>query len=1428
MAAGQPLLQGQEAQKQRAVELGNWQAATQRAKDRDDPFTDNVVSTSKYNLVPIHPKFIVWRNLFEQFHRYANVYFMVVASLQLVPGLSPTGRFTTIIPLTMVLLVTMFKDGYEDWKRHVRDREVNNQSVKVWRNGGWQEVCWKDVVVGDYCLVERDKCAEFPADLLLLWSNENQFLCQIETSNLDGETNLKMKKAHTDNSAQAFQFDTGDEAVPWEERFKRLDPSKYGGMLDCQRPNRDLYNFEGKLTRNCGGQPVTSAVDVNAILLRGAKLGGCSKVIVGCAIYTGRQSKLMMNQQKARHKASQLEAGTNTQIKFIFAMQLSLCTLCAVLLGITLMGFGDHWYIGGSVDSVAFEAVKGVATFLILFNNLIPISLYVSMEMVKILQAKLMDSDLDMYHEESDTPTEARTSSLNEELGQVQYVFSDKTGTLTCNIMDFLKFSVGDNSYGTGTTEIGRAAALREGKVLKDDRPPGIKNPKGFFFFDDRISDLENTKRWNWCKQPNKDDLGHFFKVLAVCHTVVVEEDKQEDGQVIKKYQAASPDEQCLVSGAKWLGIEFINRDIQDITIDCYDAGNGQPRQEKWGLYEVLEFNSDRKRMSVIVKDPQGKLLLLCKGADTVIYERLKEYPPGDPRTAMLQRTKEFLRQFAADGLRTLCIAQAEIDPKFYGDGNPDPRTSWQARYKQAKEAVGGREKKVSDAAEEIEKDLELIGTTAIEDKLQMGVPHAIELLRCAGVNVWVLTGDKQETAMNIGFACSLLHTSMISFQFQEDQSLQQLSQAIVGFKKEAEDAHRANPNQDLAVVVQGSTLLNITSDEAPVENRDNFLQLTQSCKAVICCRVTPGQKAEVVKLVKEGLGKVTLSIGDGANDVAMITEAHVGIGISGLEGLQAARAADYSIGQFRFLGPLLLTHGRWSYRRMCKVILYSFYKNILLYLTQFWFCFFNAFTGQSLYDRWSIAGYNVGFTAFPIMAIGLFDRDIEKRRIMHMDQFPELYDAGREGRFFGTKVFWAYTATAIWQSMVCFFIPMLCLSDTESADSDTGRPVEMHWTGITAYTAVIWVVTLKCALETLSWTKYNHIALWGSAAMWYVFLIVYGEIWSFILEMGEDWHKMYLFVLRDPKHWTVVLAAVVIALGRDVGWKFAQRTFQPTLLHKVQQWEAFTRQPGGLTDFNYRMMARVHPELLPRERQDGAPPAPPAEPEALTPSAPPPQQVVKEQPLPVLPPSQLQQQQRGPPDRSRGSLPPQQQQVMPPQSARYESTTPLAPWPQPQHQYTPQRVRRAPPGHPPGWVSSQHHNAAHLGDECGFSFSQGDGGQVAFIAARAQGARWAQGFSARLPSPRAQAHAPGTMAIGGMVDQHHASGSSARDYRGPSPQQRQLGTGARPLSPAAYGGSSHGGSFARHSPTPGPSGGLVQQSQYSSPRSAEYQFQHF
>ncbi|KAH9523120.1 Phospholipid-transporting ATPase IA [Bulinus truncatus] len=502
-------------------------------------FCSNHISTAKYNFFTFLPKF-----LFEQFRKYANIFFLFIALMQQIPNVSPTGRYTTAVPLMLILTVSAIKEIIEDIKRHRADGSINNRLVAVHRNGKWQDIQWKDVLVGD--IVRVDDGSYFPADLLLLSSSEPQAMCYIETSNLDGETNLKLRQGSPATSS-----------VVTGEKLTELR-----GMVECEQPNRFLYEFVGNIRIGCK-RAVPLGPD--QILLRGACLKNTSW-IYGLVIYTGHQSKLMLNSTTTPLKRSNVEKMTNKQ-------------------------------------------------------------------------------DQDMYYERTKTHANARTSNLNEELGQ------------------------------------------ETAPVIAD-----------------------------------------FLMLLAICHTVVPQID-EITGEI--HYLASSPDEAALVKAAKQMEYVFTTRTPEYVIIDVM----GVPT--KYLILNVLEFTSKRKRMSVIVRTPENKILLLCKGADNVIYERL-----GDNKT-YTEETLSHLEQFASVGLRTLCIAMAEISEQTYQE--------WSNTFYKASTAIQNREQKLEEAAELIEKDLILLGATAIEDRLQDGVPETIDILSKADIKIWVLTGDKQETAINIG-----------------------------------------------------------------------------------------------------------------------------------------------------------------------------------------------------------------------------------------------------------------------------------------------------------------------------------------------------------------------------------------------------------------------------------------------------------------------------------------------------------------------------------------------------------------------------------------------------------------------------------------------------------------------------------------------------
>ena len=1128
-------------------------------------FCDNAIRTTKYTAWPFTLDFFLWKMLYEQFQRKANVYFLIIGSVQMIPGISPTGQFTTIATLVGVLLFSFAKSGYEDLMRRRKDVEVNSRTglvIKSKTDRQWREVNYTDVEVGDIVLVRNEEDAvgrrqnDLPCDIVILSTSDPEGLGYVETANLDGETNVKVRQCLEETCIS-----------PGNGSVTNLAPqcaAKYcGATFESEQPNGGLYTFTGNLTlpvdatdqqpkRALSGEVVSFLAEDSRALSTppvgaGGKLligpdqtmyRGClvRKVhwVVGLAVFTGAQTKIMMNAKKPPHKSSRVERLVNKLLLSVLCLQVVMVTICAV--GLYLNTSSKIFYLAqtGTSQNRTVDTLLGLLTFFILFNNLIPISLYVSLEMIKFAQGKLMEQDLAMYYAPRDMPMSAKTTDLNEELGQIDYVFSDKTGTLTCNVMSFLKFVVRGNVYGQGTTEIGRAAAQRKGLQLIDDRPLEVINSNEPFF-DPRV------QHQRWYLTDDAQIIRRMFTLLAVCHTVVI------DGH---KYEAESPDEEALVKAARMFGFTFVGRN-SDATI--VEMQNGE--HARYQLLEVIAFNSDRKRMSVVVRDPQEhRYHIFCKGADNVMFKLLSASADQDE----IKTTMDALATFGDEGLRTLVLADRVLERDFALD--------WVRRCKAARGLIGQdaeRLRLLEEYAAEVEKDLNLIGATAIEDKLQLGVPHTIEALRRAGLKVWVLTGDKPETAINIGFACSLVYNDMNLLHLIGMADAGMAQRSIEEYLKQQRSG---TDTRQIAVVVDGMTLKHIFED---VSITDSFYELTRDCQSVICCRVSPAQKAEVVDMVRaRATDATTLAIGDGANDVPMIQAAHVGVGISGMEGQQAANSADYAIGQFRFLHRLTLVHGRANYQRLCSVISYFFYKNAILVLTQFWYCLFNRFTGQSLYEQWTLALYNVFFTFLPIVVLGIFDRDIVNTDNVHA--FPALYHDGTQCRLLNVRVFLQWLFNAVLHSAIIFFSITFGWG---SGIGTLGRPHAIDGVGITIYTSVLVVVTGKVVLHSNSFSWMQFLGIGGSLLAWFIFLAIYSSVPSTI---SSTMYGVLTNVGFQLSPWIFFFLSIALCLYRDGFWRIFQYQYLPIAVvahHKLVQLKdsvdpvADTRLPIELRD---------------------------------------------------------------------------------------------------------------------------------------------------------------------------------------------------------------------------------------------------------------------
>lgn len=784
---------------------------------------------------------------------------------------------------------------------------------------------WKNVQVGDFVRIYNED--QIPADIVILSTSDHDGACYVETKNLDGETNLKVRQA----------LHSGHEV----RHAKDCERTEFVIESEPQHANLYQYSAVAKWTQRDPrkpGEPGTSKaepISINNLLLRGCSLRN-TDWILGVVVFTGQETKIMLNAGITPSKRSRITRELNWNVVYNFIILFLMCLISGIAQGITWSQSDHslHYFEFGSVGGKA--SLDGFITFwaaVILLQNLVPISLYISLEIIKLAQAFFIYSDTFMYYEKLDYPCTPKSWNISDDLGQIEYIFSDKTGTLTQNVMEFKKCTINCIPYGEAYTEAQAGMQRRQGidvevegakanrqiaqdrvKMLQGLRKlhpnPYLHDEELTFVAPDFVSDLEGTSGAEQ-QRANED----FMLALALCHTVITERTPGDPPKI--EFKAQSPDEAALVATARDCGFTVIGRNKEGIIINVLGE------DKEYTVLNTLEFNSSRKRMSAIIRMPDGRIFLYCKGADSVIYSRLKRGEQAQLRKS----TAEHLEMFAREGLRTLCIARKELSEADY--------QAWSKEHDIAAAAIVDREEKLEKTSDAIERDLTLLGGTAIEDRLQDGVPDTISLLGDAGIKLWVLTGDKVETAINIGFSCNLLNNDMDLIMFKiEDEKVEtaeaELNKHLASFSITGSDeelrAARKNhepPGPTHALVIDGDSLKLLLQDQF----RQKFLLLCKNCKAVLCCRVSPSQKAAVVQLVKSGLDVITLSVGDGANDVAMIQEADVGVGIAGEEGRQAVMSSDYAIGQFRFLQRLILVHGRWSYRRLAETIANFFYK---------------------------------------------------------------------------------------------------------------------------------------------------------------------------------------------------------------------------------------------------------------------------------------------------------------------------------------------------------------------------------------------------------------------------------------------------------------------------------------------------------------------
>jgi phospholipid-translocating ATPase len=864
----------------------------------------NEINNQKYSVLNFLP--IV---LFNQFKIFFNFFQLMLVGSQFVPLLKVGFLFSYLAPLVVVLFLTLLKEAYDDFKRYQRDSEANSTRYQAVRKGLLKEIEAKSICPGDIILLRAKE--RVPADLVILGTSEPSGSIFIKTDQLDGETDWKIRRA----------IKTTHDFIQGNKSLAALQALPCGLLYD--QPHSNIYDFKGRFTFAGGAEPLTleNTAWANTVLAAGE--------IHGLVVYTGRETRSKMNSKDPTYKLGKLDWEINHLSKVLFVMMACMALLINLFQPLSVL-----WPL------MLFR-------YVLLLASILPISLRVNMDFGKLVFSYRISNDPLIEG------TICRNSTIPEELGRIEYLLTDKTGTLTYNEMSFRRLGICEQVY---TNEEIPDMQKLIAKSLSRPRDQDRKNKRK----------LEQVMR----------DLATS---LAVCNNVTPVLDNGE-----RVLQASSPDEIALVQFAEQLGFAIQDRDNEKVVIALPDGTT-----EAYRVEVDFPFSSDTKRMGVVLTSSAGRIFFLLKGADMVMINKAKSIYRG--------YIQDECDNFSRDGLRTLVLCQKELGAEEFG--------SWMAGYREAATRLAGRQEAILEAMEALETDMDLLGITAVEDKLQDEVANTLEALRMAGLRIWMLTGDKVETAKCIAISAGLKAQNQSIFEIKGTDDLL-LREKLLEYENE----------RNSVLLLDGAALTTILE-----QFKKLFFELARQAPAVICCRCSPAQKATIAEELK-ALGTVTAAVGDGGNDVGMILQSSYGIGIVGKEGNQASMASDVSLLEFKYLKPLILWHGRNSYKLCSALCQFVLHRGLVISILQMAFTMLFYQVAIPLYNGLLMLGYATVYTSLPVLSI-LCDEKISRETIL---KYPNLYCSLRKNREMGVKRFLLWCWVSLYQGAAIMLLSLL------------------------------------------------------------------------------------------------------------------------------------------------------------------------------------------------------------------------------------------------------------------------------------------------------------------------------------------------------------------------------------------------------------------
>ncbi|XP_054619235.1 probable phospholipid-transporting ATPase IIB isoform X4 [Dunckerocampus dactyliophorus] len=1018
----------------------------------EEKFPKNSIHNQKYNVFTFVPGV-----LYQQFKFFLNLYFLVVSCSQFVPSLKIGYLYTYWAPLSFVLAVTMVREAVDEVRRHQRDKEMNSQLYSKLTVRGKIQVKSSDIQVGDLIIVEKNQ--RIPADMIFLRTSEKTGACFIRTDQLDGETDWKLKVA-----------------VVCTQRLPAVgDLFSINAYVYAQAPQLDIHSFEGNFTREDADPQIHESLSIENTLWASTVVA--SGTVIGVVIYTGKETRSVLNTSYAKNKVGLLDLELNRLTKALFLAQVVLSIVMEVL-----HGFVGQWF-------------RNLFRFVVLFSYIIPISLRVNLDMGKAAYGWMIMKD------ENIPGTVVRTSTIPEELGRLVYLLTDKTGTLTQNEMIFKRLHLGTVSYGTDTMdEIQSLIVHSYAQGTSSSGSTGGATPS-------QKSQTLGPK----VRKSVSSRIHEAVKAIALCHNVTpvyetyggvngetesaeADRDFSDDNRT---YQASSPDEVALVRWTESVGLTLVNRDLTSLQLK---TPSGQILS--FHILQIFPFTSESKRMGIIVREElTGDITFYMKGAD-VAMASIVQYNDW---------LEEECGNMAREGLRTLVVAKKSLSEEQYQD--------FENRYNQAKLSIHDRALKVAAVVESLEREMELLCLTGVEDQLQADVRPTLELLRNAGIKIWMLTGDKLETATCIAKSSHLVSRNQDIHVFRPVSNRGEAHLELNAFRRK----------HDCALVISGDSL------EVCLRYYEHeFVELACQCPAVVCCRCSPTQKAQIVTLLQQHTANRTCAIGDGGNDVSMIQAADCGIGIEGKEGKQASLAADFSITQFKHIGRLLMVHGRNSYKRSAALGQFVMHRGMIISVMQAVFSSVFYFASVPLYQGFLMVGYATIYTMFPVFSLVL-DQDVKPEMAL---LYPELYKDLTKGRSLSFKTFLIWVLISVYQGGILMY-GALVLFESEF----------VHVVAI-SFTALILTELLMVALTVRTWHWLMVLAEFLSLGCYLASLAFLNEYFG----IGRVSFGAFLdlsFITTWPFLWKVSCITLVSCLPLYI-IKYLKRKFSPSSYSKL------------------------------------------------------------------------------------------------------------------------------------------------------------------------------------------------------------------------------------------------------------------------------------